>query len=145
MPINPVYFSMPASLSLLGLIEDIGKKVALPAFFAFKSFIACLASWSVSTIMFCIAAPNAISIAVEYKSSSLIILETTPHIPIKEPFFLSFNMNLTLCVNPSILRSSSSRRRTFRTIDSESNVKLSASDFKYSFFLLFSYSSFSYS
>ena len=65
---KPYWSSSPCSERTLPLIAVIGKNVALPARCSFKKPMARFASVSLSTTMFCTAAPRAVSIAAEYLS-----------------------------------------------------------------------------
>ena len=86
-PIAPFSFNAPAfGKSPLDLTVVKGKNVALPNLLSLRYFIRFLATFSSSVIIFCIAPPKAISIAVSYLDSTLITSATTPTIPLSLTF-----------------------------------------------------------
>ena len=108
--IIPSFCSTRSSLSsLLPSCDEIGRNVTLPMLFAFKYSIACFACCSVSTTMFCIAFPSAVSTAVVYFFSTVTSLLKTPiSAPLYLPSFSAFKSSRTPLAYPSSPRSISS-------------------------------------
>ena len=82
-PMTPFSFKASDSLNSCGFVILVsGRNVARPKRFFFKKPIMVLAVSSFSVTIFCILPPSAVSIAVSYSLSTLIISATTPIIPL---------------------------------------------------------------
>ena len=99
-PTKPGSFT-GASFITLPRIVSTGRNVALPESLRFKSSIALRPSFRVSTAMFCIAAPSAVSIASANSSSVRRRFATGPCMPRRLPRFFSRMTVLTALEKPS--------------------------------------------
>ena len=88
-PITPSVLFLIILSNFLPLIDETGKKDALPNLFFLKCSTNFLASSSVSVTMFWRACPKHISIAVSYFLSTEIRFAKTPFIPFPSPGFFS--------------------------------------------------------
>ena len=125
MPTKPGIFSI-SRLSMVRPFTVVrGRKVARPWSRCFKKLMAALASPSVSTTIFCIAAPRAVSMATAYSPGTLIMRVTGPHMPFSIPRPDSLITALTLWPKPSMLRSRSSKSLARLSCSLVSRVSLS--------------------
>ena len=129
-------------LMLFPLIDEIGKNDARPNLLLLKNSISFFASWSVSVTIFCIAAPNDLSIAVWYLESVEMIFASTPLIPFFNDGLLShaINISFTDFMYPSFSFSVSTKKLYLDVVILFLSVK-SAINSSY-FFVLLSISSF---
>ena len=103
-----------------------GRKVARPRSRCCSSRMAALASCSVSTTMFCMAPPRAVSRATAYSFGVLSSWVTGPHTPRRMPRPASFITAFTLWAKPSRLRSRSSKSLARRCCSLASRVSWSS-------------------
>ena len=125
MPTKPGISSISFSSSTLPRMVVRGKKVARPRSRCFNRLMALLASCSVSTTIFCMAPPRAVSSATAYSPGTFKMRETGPQIPERIPRPASFITAFTLWAKPSRFRSRSSRSRARRSCSLASRVSLS--------------------